>query len=86
MFPTDSEVDMAQSQSKADPVSVWLQHLESVESELVTLGPCRLSDSCDVVQILSELAQTDEVAERLESDEQLRWRWDRVWAATDTGA
>lgn len=82
-------MDMAQprvagfskTQLAADTVRVWIDRLETAEGRLAAHGS--LGEASSLIQTLSDLAQTDPVARRLAADDQLRWRWDAVWAATD---
>jgi hypothetical protein len=67
-----------------DTVRLWIERLESAEAGLAAHGPHWLQAECQLLEVLSDLAQTDPVARRLQADTRLRWRWDAVWAATDT--
>jgi hypothetical protein len=72
--------------AQGDSVLMWIEKLEIAEEGLVAHGPDWLREDSPLVQGLSDLAQTDPVARRLAADTQLRYRWDAVWAATDSEA
>jgi len=70
--------------AQGDTVLLWIEKLEIAEAGLAAHGPGWLREDSPLVQMLSDSAQTDPVARRLAADDQLRWRWDAVWASTDS--
>lgn len=65
---------------------VRVHFLATLEAAEVAIREDDARSLSDLATVLSDLAQHPELARQLEHESALRYRWDRVWAATDTDA